>query len=403
MSGEDWTASYDAVAATADKEGYTLLTDCAADLLNQPFSMEWATNTTLVVTIDVPATRKTNYMTLLEFVALPVRIERSNQSILVVPPHPLLALGEVDDSGNASYFRTLRSDERSGCLQQQGLLMCNNARPSRKREDYHRLPNAERCTMAMFSGDVQTIMATCPAKTVENYDDLVIVDENTVVVVADEPDIAHVDCPDGSFDRVNIRSGLTRVTVRADCSCHTRGGIFYAARRSAATQAIRVDASGWTAAWRRPFENMPHLPVPALSSMPTIHTDFSRLDALIKHHTGWSRDVLLYGGLVLGVATVLGIMVSITCCCRLGCVNCCTKKRTYQPPRPHFSTTSSDEDSDQLTSTPKPMDGAYSRPVEPGVLSEALLRPGEPHPSPPRRRRAAEAALSSFKPYQNVE
>jgi len=314
LSHTEWGQAMEALANEARKDGHSLLTASVAELLLSSTTTS-RSGDTISVSIDVPAARNQNIMTLTEFVPLPtfMSLPTSNHTILIHPPHRILALS-VNDKGNPAYFRSLSTEGLRDCTRRADLLICDNARPARTFASSHTLPPEEQCIIALFSGWHTNIVQHCPFRTTIPFDDIVPVDDSSVIVVTAGSDVASINCADGNFFRHDLTPGMVQVDLRSDCDMTTRAGQFYAAAHPPESRAIHVKGSEWLSTLTTTIQAEPSaiLDADLHSALPFKATDFSRLHQLIAERPRLLSPLSLLM-IALGAAALALLVGTYTC------------------------------------------------------------------------------------------
>jgi hypothetical protein len=285
----------------------------------------------LAVTLNVPAARRQNIMTLLQFLPIPLHMPAlDNRSLYLQPKHELLAVATTD-AGSPKYFRTLSALDAADCTRRAELLVCANARPARSVADYAALPPNEQCLIALFLSHQDAIVKHCPFSFADAFDDILPVDDSAALTVSATTDTASIACADGHFLRVLLPPGRARVEVRSDCSLHTRAGIFHAVDHPRDTRAILVRGSDWLNFIDSAIQAAPEFSPAAQPSHAPLHVaDFQRL-----HEARRTRSSLSFLTLVLycvcgGLAAGFGVC-SLTLALRLLPGAPCCRRRSAEP------------------------------------------------------------------------
>ena len=370
-----WREAFLAVTKTTSLASHTMILSSPGELLRQPFSIS-SNNASMLITIDVPAVRHSNLMSLIEFVPLPLSAPTADGKLAVLAPtHKLLALAALDAQNEVTLFRAMEESDREACTAERSLLTCDNMRPARSAQQAQQLPSADRCLLALFAGDNSGIRDACPVALVPPYDDIVPVDDSTAILVAATPDTAHVACDDGSHHRLEIAQGCTRIDLRPDCSITSRAGRFYSAAHPPETRAIQVAAPDWISDLQRTLRDTANtaFPPPSLQA-PRLQHDFSRVHRLVEEHLAAGRKKIGYmvGVILLGLLLVSGAVWSICCCCARRLLLPCARSLSYSP-----AATEDQPQEDLVTAVYKATDHACGSP-------ETLHSAAEPWPEEDR-------------------
>jgi hypothetical protein len=247
LSPGEWEALWTELHDTAAKAGMTLLAGNTADLAHLVPRLERTLDGLLVITMDVPAARKEDVMTLLEYVAVPIAAPNTSEAITFQPAHPFLAVAEPDAADHLDAFRTLSLAEKSGCESRTEFVICEGSRPCRSAQIEASLSADKRCLFFLFMANASAMAVACPVTTTTSEDALIPLNKSTVVAVAASDDHMKIVCrAENFFDKIPLERGAVRIDLLPGWELQTHAGSFHAEDHAPETRVIQVQAVDWT-------------------------------------------------------------------------------------------------------------------------------------------------------------
>jgi hypothetical protein len=292
----------------------TLLAKNTAYLAHIIPRLEHSTDGLHTITLDVPAARKEDVMTLLEYVPVPVSSADSSEATTFQPPHPFLAVAEPDAADRLESFRTLSQAEKSGCDTRTEFVVCDGGRPRRSAQAEATLTLEERCLISLFTANATAMAAACPASSATVVDALIPLDKSTLVAVAAEDNNVKIICKEMNyFDKFLLPRGALRIDLQPGCEAHTRAGVFYAEDHPPETRVVQVDAIDWAAALHRALDDQDAFKGVTIPHLPEMRLNLSVVEDLIAAHKNASA-----AGYGIFTAAIAGVCVSVLALCLCG-------------------------------------------------------------------------------------
>jgi hypothetical protein len=264
----------------------TLLAKNTADLAHIIPRLEYTADGLLTITLDMPAARKEDVMTLLEYAPGPVEVANSSDTTTLQPLHPFLAVAEPDSADRLDAFRMLSQAEKSGCDTRTEFVVCNGGRPRRSAQAEATLTLEEKCLISLFTANATAMATGCPASSATAVDALILLDKSTLVAVAATDNHVKIVCKDiNYFDKFSLPRRALHINLQPGCEAHICAGVFYAEDHPPETRVIQVDAIDWAAALHLALDEANTYKGITLPDMPQMRLNLSVVEDLIAAHS----------------------------------------------------------------------------------------------------------------------